>query len=318
MNMFEVVINPNGASGESLKVWQQVEPVFKASGKEYRVHISNEDDGISGIVSQLSQNPCDIVIVGGDGSLNHAINGITDFENVRIGMISVGSGNDFMRSIGVKRNPAENAKTILKGETVRTVNTGDVKFFNRFEDSKEEKRDCDGFVHRRFIISSGVGFDARVCYESDHSMWKTSLNRLHLGKLIYLVTAVRIILHSRRTKAWITVDGKEKTYEDMLLGVVMNEPYEGGGFMFCPYADDHDDILDGCVADGISNASFFYLLPLALKGKHEGKKGVHSFKGRRIEIRTEEPFWVHTDGETSCRSSHISIRLNDRKVRFLI
>lgn len=316
--MFEVVINPNGASGESMKVWQQVEPVFKASGKEYRVHISNEDDDISGIVKQLSQNPCDIVIVGGDGSLNHAVNGIADFENVRIGMISVGSGNDFMRSIGVKRNPVENAKTILAGENVREVNLGEVTYYNRFEETMPEKKGKDGYVHHRFIISSGVGFDAQVCHESERSACKTLLNRLHLGKLIYLITAVRIILHARRTKAWISVDGKEKTVNELLLAVVMNEPYEGGGFKFCPHADDSDDILDVVLADGISNASFCYLLPLALKGKHEGKKGVHPFKGRKIEIRTEEPFWVHTDGETVCRSSHVVMTLHEKKVRILI
>lgn len=316
--MFEVIVNPNGASGESMKVWKQVEPVFQCSGKPYHVHYSDAEHGIRQLVEQLSQKPCDIVIVGGDGSLNHAVNGISDFEHVRLGLISVGSGNDFYRSIGVKKDPVVNAKTILEGNTVRTIDIGEVIYHNRFEICSDEPINSDGYVHHRFVISAGIGFDAAICHDAEQSRFKKIFNHLRLGKLIYLASAIHIIFHTPRTQAWINTDGKAVHCQKMLVSVVMNEPYEGGGFRFCPDADDHDGILDQCVADSLSSFDFFRIFPYAWSGNHLRFQGITCHTMNRTEIRTEIPLWVHTDGETFCKSSHISVQLCSEKLKMLI
>ncbi|MGM9940767.1 MAG: diacylglycerol/lipid kinase family protein [Bulleidia sp.] len=316
--MFEVIVNPNGASGESMKVWKQVEPVFQASGKPYSVHYSDADHGIRQLVEQLSQKTCDIVVVGGDGSLNHAVNGLSDYEHVRLGLISVGSGNDFYRSIGVKKDPVSNAGTILEGKTVRTIDVGEVIYHNRFDICTDEKMDAQGHVHHRFVISTGIGFDAAICHDAESSQFKKIFNHLGLGRLIYLATAIRLIFHTSRTQAWITTDGKTAHYENMLLSIVMNEMYEGGGFRFCPAAKDHDGLLDQCTGDGLSAFDFFRIFPCALSGNHVRFKGIYTDTLRETEIRTELPLWVHTDGETFCKSSHITVRLCAEKLNLLI
>ena len=316
--MFEIILNPNGASGHAGKVWSDVEPLFKASGKPYHVHISQTEDDIVKITGMLSKNPCDLVVVGGDGSFNQALNGINSFENVRMGLLPAGSGNDLIRGLGVVNSPIALAKIILEGKTVETLDLGEVIYHNRFDETYHESKEKDGLTHHRFIISSGIGFDAKICHDAESSRFKKILNRMHLGRLIYILTAVHTIATTKRTKAWVTVDGVTAYYEKLLLCVVMNTPFEGGGFMFCPKADGKDGILEGCLADGLSQVDFFRIFPYALKGHHLKFDGVYPFSANEVEIRTEEPMWVHTDGETTCRSSHITVKLTDQHVKMLM
>ena len=316
--MVEIILNPHGASGHAGMVWKQVEPLFEASGKPYHVHISKGEDDIGMLAGRLSEKPCDLVVVGGDGSFNQAVNGVRNFENIRMGLIPAGSGNDLIRGLGVSHHPSVLAKTVLSGQTVRNLDISEVIYHNRFDETHMESVSEDGLVHHRFVISAGIGFDGQICHDAEYSRYKKLLNRLHLGRLIYITTAVHTIATTKRTKASIITDGRRTDYEKLLLCVVMNEPYEGGGFMFCPDADGSDGILDGCIADHLSQFDFFRIFPYALKGHHLKFRGVVPFTAHDVQIETEEPLWVHTDGETACRSSHITIRHMQKQVRMLI
>lgn len=316
--MFDIVLNPAGAAGQAGKTWQKVKPLFVASGKDFRVHISHSTQNMHDIIHDLSVHQSDIVIIGGDGSFNEAINAVDDFDHVRLGLISAGSGNDLIRSLHVSKDPMEQAQTILKGNTVRFINVGEVTFKTRSDVIQNMEIDTSGYAHRRFVISAGIGFDANICHDAQYSKWKKVFNHLHLGRLIYLHTAIQIIASTKRSKAWITQDGNCSVYPQLLVCVVMNQPYEGGGFMFCPDADDQDDLLDCCIGDGLSQGDFFRIFPYALKGHHLKFKGIHVSTAKEVEIKTEEPMWVHTDGEVPCCSTHICIGLSDQKVRMLI
>lgn len=317
--MPEIVINPAGASGRTLKVWKKIEPMFQESGIPYQVHYSTLDHGITDIVKELTstQTDRDIVIVGGDGTMNQAVNGIRDFQHTRIGFISCGSGNDLARGLKLSKDPEENVRTILKGNTFRTIDVGETVYLNRMHELVKERASSDGYVHRRFNISSGIGFDAAICQKAQIAPAKKTLNQIHLGKLIYLGVAIEIIATTKRTAAWITTDGHTEKYDQLLFTVAMNEPYEGGGFMFCPHADDHDSQLDLCIGNEISKFDFYRIFPYAYKGNHLKFKGVYEKRGHVIDIRTEEPKWVHTDGEVTCMSSHIRIDLLSEKMKML-
>lgn len=310
--MYEIVINPYGATGGSLKMWERIQPLFRECGHEYNVHFSSANESITDIVRKLSVNPCDLFIIGGDGTLNQAVNGIADFDNVRIAMISVGSGNDFARSQNYDKDPVEHVRKLLHSHIERKIDVGEVIYHNRFEETETTKKN-----HRRFVISAGIGFDAAICHEAGISKYKKALNKLHMGKLIYIFTAIHIIATTKRVKGTIRVDKTKKTYDELLLSVIMNEPYEGGGFKFCPKAIDNDNTLDICIADHLSQFDFFRIFPYAYSGAHTKFKGITSATLNEAEIETEEPMWVHTDGETPCMSSHITVRLHTAKMRLI-
>jgi YegS/Rv2252/BmrU family lipid kinase len=316
--MFEIIINPAGAGGATTKEWKQVEPVFQKSGIPYHVTYSTLEHDLDAICQEITKigNEIDLVILGGDGSMNKALNGICDFAKVRLGFIPCGSGNDLAKALGISMNPIKCAEQIIQQKVSRILDFGEVTYFNasHFCDGRE---DTDEIFHRRFNISSGIGFDAEICENAERSKAKKFLNKIHLGKLIYLLVAIRIIFACRKVNAVIQLDEREPIRKKILSAVAMNTPYEGGGFKFCPAADPQDGILDLCVWGDINTASFFKLFPSAYSGNHLKHKEIAAHQADVIDIQTDEPCWVHTDGEVECMSTHVQMRLAAEKLRYL-
>ena len=79
----------------------------------------------------------------------------------------------------------------------------------------------------------------------------------------------------------------------------MSHRYEGGGFMFCPPAVDHDGVLDLCSVGNISKGLVLLALPTAFFGKHYFVKGINAHTATQMSITASAPLWVHTDGEVT-------------------
>ena len=328
--MFHVIVNPSSSSGRGKSKWDRIEERFKKSGVPYKVHYSSPAHSIEDICEELTSSGEDVnlIILGGDGTMNAAVNGIRDFEHTRVGFIQTGSGNDLMKGLGISQNTEELTDSILRGEVVRTCDIGRVTFHNR-------SSLLDPFTHRPlevsapgpdgspdavrlFNISAGIGFDAAVCERADTSAFKSVLNRIRMGKLIYIAEAIHMILASPMVTMKIDCDGVSKMYPRTLFAVVMNTCYEGGGFKFCPDAVSTDGILDLFGANDLHRMNFFRIFPTAYDGSHLRFKGLFTGKGKKISIRSAEPLWVHTDGEVSCKSSHITVDLYPHKLQLLI
>lgn len=321
--MFHVVVNPAGASGKTGKQWKKLEEILRNEHVSYEVHFSTPVFGIEDICRDLTKDAdtgTDLIIVGGDGTMNEAVNGITDFSKVRLGYVPAGSGNDLARSLSLPNDRNKILRTIIQGEVRRTVDVGEVTFHNTYDIIKgSPKAFVPGKpVIRRFMSGCGIGFDAHICQQVLVSKFKNVLNKVHLGKLVYVATAAKVIMTEKMVPFEITTAEGSTSYGKCLFTVGMNEPYEGGGFRFCPHADDHDGKLTMCTADNMRKIDFFRIFPYAYHGNHLKFRGVTEYASETLDIKTEEPLWVHTDGEVACRSSRISMRLLGNQLKLLM
>lgn len=316
--MFEVIINPAGAGGATKKIWLKAEPIFKASGIPYHITYSTLEYDINDICNDLtkSDQEVNLVIVGGDGSMNKALNGIYDFSKVCLGFIPCGSGNDLAKALGISMNPVECAKQIVQQQIIRILDFGEVTYFNALN-FRNGRENTESVFTRRFNISSGIGFDAEICENADRSKAKKFLNKIHLGKLIYILVAIRIIFACRKFTGSMALDNHEPIHKQFLAIVAMNTAYEGGGFKFCPAAKGDDGILDVCAWGDIGAKEFFMLFPSAYSGKHLKHREVNAHQTNILDIQTDEPCWVHTDGEVECQSTHVQMKLANEKLRYL-
>jgi len=316
------VINPAGASGRTLKEWQKLERKLFTEHRDFLEHYSTRSESIEDIVRDLSStaDEISIVIVGGDGSMNEAVNGILNFDTVKLGMIPCGSGNDLAKALQLSEDTDELVEMVFDGSVKREQDVGRVKFH-----TVSERMNSEGFepfedenIIRRFNISAGIGFDAEICAAAALSPRKLTLNQMHMGKLIYIEEAIRIVKQQQRFHLTCRQDNVEKKYEECLLAVAMNTKYEGGGFMFCPEADGDDGMLDFCVGDHLSTLDFYKIFPYAYSGAHVKFEGIETGRADRLELQTDTPMTVHTDGEVHYRSNHITIQLEEKKLRMLV
>ena len=295
--MYYFIINPNSSSGKGLLIWKSIEPVLKERGVTYHPFFTKDRESTAHLVHRLctEKAPAVIVAVGGDGTVNDVLNGLTNFEKVTFAYIPSGSGNDLARGLHLETDPLKALEQILSGGQTGRIRIGELS---------------TPAFSRRFLVSSGLGFDAAVCEGALHSKFKKFLNQFHLGKLTYTGIALKEIFLSRCPKAKLILDNDTVIETPTLLfASAMNLPYEGGGFQFCPEADSKDDHLDLILVEKMPKLKVFLLLPTAFFGKHTRFRGIHIHTFREARLVTEQPLFLHTDGEIPGKTSEVVWRL---------
>lgn len=306
------LVNPASHSGKGMNLWRQAEHILKGRGASYEAFLSRQRGDIEAFARMLTEalderTERTIVILGGDGTVNEALQGIQNFEQVRLGYIPTGSSNDLARDMGIGRDVERALLAVLDGGREKRMDLGRLSW--------KENGTCR---QRYFLVSCGIGYDAAVCEEALSSGMKNALNRVGLGKLTYLGIGLKQMLAIRYAKAAIRLDGgRIVRLKRMLFTASMLHRFEGGGFCFCPQADAQDGLLDLCVVDDVPQWKFPVIIPFALKGKHFWFKGVTHYRASRIDIKTSVPLWVQTDGEIPGRLDRIAIACEKEKVRFV-
>lgn len=302
--MYHFIVNPQSRSRKGMSIWQQIKFKLDSLNIKYAAHLTSRSHEAVQIAREITlietAKTNIIVILGGDGTLNEVINGISSFDNIILGYIPIGSSNDFAKGLELSMDPMEALSIILNPKSYKTI---DYCVLNYGKSSKN------------FIVSSGIGYDASVCSIINTSPIKKFLNYIGLGKFGHAVIGIKEIFGYCPSDATILLDNNTTiSVKNMLFTSIHNLKYEGGGFLFCPKADGSDDMLDLCVVENISKLKFLLLLPFAFFGKHILFKEIKNYKCKQVEIRTSTPLPVHTDGETITAQTHIFAACNKEKI----
>lgn len=314
--MYYIIVNPASRSGKGAKLWADVEPVIKAKKIPYKVFFSQKAGHICQLVREISDSvlgsdPAQLlklIVLGGDGTINEALQGITDFSRTQIGYLPTGSSNDLARDLKPGNTPSEILDRIFACKCPFLMDIGQLTYL-----------DTDGCMKMRYYIGScGIGYDAAVCKEVSVSKFKNFFNRIGLGKLTYLVIALKQLLATKKAGCTFTLDnGQTITLPRFLFMAFMQHKYEGGGFMFCPDADCQDGLLDFCLAGDIPKWKVLIILPFALKGRHYRFKEVYGYRSSSLTLDASVPLFIHTDGEAIARTDHLTVTCLKQKLQFL-
>ena len=237
------VLNIYAASKRASKYWQKAERRLKELGVVYH----GNRTGRSGNAMEITFDACvagyrKFVAVGGDGTVHDVLNGIASYvdwaeesgKSVRLsdftlGVIPVGSGNDWIKSTGVPKDVNKAAEVLSNGK----IGVQDVVRTSFTDDSGHE-------ISRTYMANvGGVGIDARVCERVNHQ--KLQGKR---GKILYVTSLIYALKHRKTSKARVICDGDvvfEGEFFSMALGV---GKYSGGGMRQTPLAVLDDGLLD--------------------------------------------------------------------------
>ena len=286
--MLYFIVNHTSATGKCRNVVKKVIECLSERGEEYKLYRTKYKGHASEIAEKLCNLPDEkitIIVIGGDGTINEVLNGITDFEKVRLGIIPAGSGNDFARGLKIGTDINELVDKLLynhSADNTRKVDLGRVYFEDR---------------SRLFGISSGVGMDAIVCKEVSESRIKKLLNKLHLGKLSYILMTVYTLFSMETTDMTVDFGTEKRTINDVIYFVGMNLRAEGGGVPMAPDALPDDGKLTFSSAAEIPKWRTFLCLPVLVMAKQKWLKGFDIYPADVAEIKTAKPMILHADGE---------------------
>ena len=309
--MFYFIVNYTGGSGKARKTWNRVHFLLKEKEIEYKAYVTKRPGHAGELAKRISELPEDdirLIVVGGDGTINEVLNGISDFSRIRFGVIPTGSGNDFARGMGIPKDPDKALDIILASVVGRNIDIGEVTTGNG--------------ARSYFGISSGIGLDAIVCKKNLDSKIKKFLNKLGIGGLSYIVLTITTLFSMetydvkvKLKTSDISGDGiksdtiEEETYKKLIFLAAMNFFAEGGGVPMSPNASPEDGKLSICAVSGIPKWKTFFMLPLLTKGKHEGKKGFLLKDVDGLVFDADRPMVLHADGEYIGDETHIEMRV---------
>ncbi|HIZ78974.1 MAG TPA: diacylglycerol kinase family lipid kinase [Candidatus Lachnoclostridium stercorigallinarum] len=304
--MYYFIVNPNSGGGKGFRVWRKLERVLSRTCVEYEAYFTHGPGDARTIARELTEGSRDlrvIVIAGGDGTMNEAIDGINFNGSVTLGFIPAGTGNDLARSLRLSRSPGRGLRRILHPKYQRLVDYGVLSY------GEGEIR------HRRFAVSAGIGFDAAVC----HSLLHGGPVKLLPGKLRYIAAGIWQMIRLRPAKGYLLLDGVQKVEFNHIYFISAHiQPFEGGGFRFAPGADCSDGLLSLCVVHTSSRLRLLQILLDALTGRKNRRPGVRRYECREASVHLEKPMAVHTDGESCLVQQDIHLRCIQKKMRVII
>lgn len=309
--MLTFIVNETSGRGRAATVWRRLRRSLIAEGVAFRAW-STRQPGEATELARLASREGGafqkLVVVGGDGTVNEVLNGISDFEHLALGVVPIGSGNDFVRGLGLPRLPERALRRILASDGSRRIDLGQVS--------------VAGQAPRRFAISGGIGMDAWVCAQVDASRLKTVLNRLGLGGLSYglmTLTAAWNLDTAAGTAQLDTPYGRHTfRLRDLIFLACMNFPWEGGGVPIAPGASAADGCFSVCLADGLTGLQVLAKLPRLALGKHIHTHGVTLLPASRVELQLDAPLYVHADGEVIGKSRRVVFDVLPDKLRVLV
>lgn len=270
------VINPVAGTGKAKKVIPYIKEMFNEI--EYTIKISTRKNIIEKIVEkEMEKNYTDIVAVGGDGTLTEVIAAANN-KMVNVGVVPVGSGNDFAKSMNISENIIENLNIIKKNNTKKIY---------------VSKVNEDVFVN---VL--GVGIDAEILKEKNKNKYKT-------GKLNYLINTLKKIVSYTPKRYKIYLDNRLIETEAYIIAIG-NGKYFGNGMMITPDADPSSEIFQVCIVRNMPVAKLMVNFYKIFKGTHNKIREVEFYNAKEIRIEFVQETDFQKDGNlTNGKNIHI-------------
>ena len=304
-----VVVNPHSGSNKCAKDWPKIKRLLEAEKLDMHVVKSERKYHALQMVSELIENEGfkKIIVVGGDGTLNEAVNGIfkqNRFKSteVTLGMITVGTGNDWARMYEMPESYKKQIKLLTKGRTF-LQDVGQASYL--YSNDKEK---------RYFINIAGMGYDALVAQKTNIMKEKG-----RGGPIAYLVNLISGLFQYKSIYLDVEADG-EKVFSgkvfSMSIGICK---YNGGGMMQLPHAVADDGLFDMMIIRKTNK----YRIVTNIKNLYDGSflsmPEVSYFNGKSIKIssRPQHKLYLETDGE-SLGHSPMVFKIIPKAIRLIV
>ncbi|MCG3218941.1 MAG: diacylglycerol kinase family lipid kinase [Candidatus Heimdallarchaeota archaeon] len=281
------ILNPTSGNNTGEKVLSKLEVMLKESEIDWDIVTTDYSEHAISLAEQgVKDNFKKIIAVGGDGTLHHVVNGVilADQEDIKVGILSIGNGNDYIRAIPVPTELDEALEVFKEGHSV-SVPTGKIDFLDEGES-------------RSYINNSTFGISAYIAHASyTKAKWLK-------GRKKYIWLALKEIRKWKNVDVKMTFDGEEREVNLVLSSVGLGQATGAGLNIFPDETPIDKEEFSVLIARDLGKFQMIRLLSKLPKGKHVGHSKVDFLKAKTIEFSSEDKMPVEADGEVVGFSPH--------------
>ncbi len=289
------MLNPVAGRGAAARALDPIAREFHRQG--WAVHVERTEG--PGHATELAARAAGagvtrVVAVGGDGTVHEVANGLLRHgSDVTLGVVPIGSGNDFAKLVGVYRHSPVRAVRRLVTARTATFDAGRVG-------------------DEYFVNSMGFGFGPAVVRV------RNAMPGLS-GFASYFVPVIRAFAGFRPPRLEIRAAGFSETGY-MMMVEVCNGTTAGGSYRFAPDAQPADGRLDVCLVRRVSLPRFLLAVPRVMRGTHAGMREIALFQTREVTIRSlDGPLLLHLDGELrEPAASQCTVRVAPARLKVMV
>jgi YegS/Rv2252/BmrU family lipid kinase len=220
-----------------------------------------------------------LVVVGGDGSVNEVVNGITGEEGVELAVIPRGTGWDFARTFGIPRD-LDDAVLVAREGAIRPIDVGLVTYRTWAGDQAR--------MHFANVASAGIsGAIAQRANVTSKALG---------GKISYYWSTLAVFVRWQTGEMRVSVDDEIRGGR-IIDTLVANGRFLGGGMMMLPEAEPDDGLFDVLVIGDVTKRDLLFTLPKSYRGKHLPHPRLEVLRGRVVTVDADEPLPIELDGE---------------------
>lgn len=281
------IVNPNAGVRKAGQEWPAVSDLLSNAGVDFRSAFTEFPGHADQLVAEaIKEGFRNVIVAGGDGTLNEVANGIfkqpyCEPSEITVGMIPIGSGNDWCRTLGIPIQFRESVEIIREKRTL-LQDVGKVQY-------SYDEQSCI----RYFLNVAGLGYDALVAH-------KTNLQKLKGmgGPLSYLYFVFASLLQFRFPDAVVTIDGCEVFRGDLFSMNVGICKYSGNGMMQVPYAIPDDGLLDVTLIRKTSKLTAIRYATKLYDGTLVNLPIVSTYRGKIVTVESSKQIFMEVDGES--------------------
>ena len=277
------LVNPASANGSTRRRWPEMAHAAAAAGLAGDTWFSERQGHVADLAARAAEEGAGLVVlVGCDGTVNEAVNGLMRAAPERRPELAVfprGTGTDFVRTFRIPTHLSRSAEVARSGRTI-AIDVGRVSF-TAWDGSPAEAW---------FANVASAGMSGAVAQRANSS------SKAFGGKASFLWATLAVFAKWKNTDVSVELDG-ERRQGRMLDVIVANCQFLGGGMWMTPQADPSDGLFDVLLIGDITKRDLVTTLPKIYRGTHLPHPKAELMRARRVTVQARVPLPIELDGE---------------------
>ncbi len=277
------LVNPASANGSTGRRWAEIAYRAGVAGLEGESLISTAAGHISDLAAEaVADGARLIVVVGGDGTVYEAVNGLMRAdggEDVEVAVVPRGTGTDFVRTLGIP-TALDRAIAVARDGAVRSIDVGHARYL-AWDRSPAESY---------FATFGGAGISGAIARRANAS------SKALGGRISFLWATIAVFARWKSTVVDVRVDD-ERRFGRMFETLATLGEYAAGGMWVTPGASPVDGLFDVLLIGDVTKADFVTTFPKIYRGTHVAHPKIEVIRGATVTIEAQEPLPVALDGE---------------------